>query len=313
MDSVTPTGTPAAAPAGSPSPSGGGGPTESTTAKDMFASEPTPGSQAQPAVQPTTPTAQPAGVPPPALPSTPPTGAPQSPPATPPVGAPPAGTAPAPVPLDRQTIESIVQGAVRGVQPPAQPPPFDQAKFERDFQVAKVTPDDMKILSEGGEKAVAHMQDMLQRPAKQALTMANFLIQQSLQQFRQELAPYMEFANASRETMFRQEFLGQNADLKDYEPIVHEVINKLQAAGVRGTKEEIFKKVSDEARRLIQVATKGNVPPTSGTPPPTGGQQPSQPTSPRMTPLSGGGQGGAGQGPASSDGSGNKTARTLFS
>lgn len=190
--------------------------------------------------------------------------------------------------MSPEQLSQVVASVVKGAQPAEIPKAFDQAEFDKTFNVVKVAKEDLDVLAQGGEKAVEKMHDLLQRTSKQAVTMTNYLVEDRMKNLMGQLQPYLQFANEMRESQFRGEFMDKNKDLAEYSPIVDEVVQNLNRSGIKGSKEEIFTKISTEARRLIAVAGgKLTVPAGAGQP---GGQPSIMPT------LPSGGQRGASTG-----------------
>lgn len=223
-----------------------------------------------------------------------------------PASQPPPAVTPASKQFDESTVANIVKSAVQSVmpQPKVEAPTMSQEEFEKKFSVAKVTAEDLSKLQEGGDVAVQVMGDLLQRSSRQAVTMSHFVAQQMVQQFKNEIAPYIQLAQQVQGQQVSQEFFKAHADLKDYAPIVEDVAIRLQSSGWKGDKAQLFTKLSEETRRLVAAATKGQVPS------PQGGNASQQPNPTMMAPVTTGGQGGAGN--STSSGKKVSTAQAIF-
>lgn len=175
-------------------------------------------------------------------------------------------------------------------------------EYNKLFNVPTITSDHIEQLFKGGDDAIKVMQELLQGSAKQAVTMAHYLMENNRTSLMKELDPYLQFSSQMRENQLKEEFMGKYPHLKDYEPILVEIKNKLEREGFKGSKDDVFKRISEEADRLINTVTSKQ----SGN-----GQQAisTQQQPPKMTTLSGGGQGGAGDPTSSGGGS---TAKRIF-
>ena len=277
---------------------------DNKSAQDLFGaagtSTPTPGSTPSPAAPPTTTPAAPApgGTPTPSTTPAPGTATPGSP--TPSVTPPPGMTAE----MVQQIVSSAVKGVAGELKPKEPEKPFTQEDFERTFNVVKMKPEDLAALAEGGEKAIAIHNNLLQGAVRQAVTMAQHLQTSELGKLQAALKPYMDFATTVREDMYRKEFYDTNKDLSGFEHVVDDVKTRLEREGLRGTKDEVFKRLAEETRKVIKSITeKGGTPAAGGST--------TQPTTTQMTPLSSGGQGGAGPSNAGG-GHQSNTAKAIF-
>lgn len=193
------------------------------------------------------------------------------------------------------TAEAIA-AAVRAGQPPAIPtqPQISQEEFDKTFNVVRANDKDYAaILGYVPEKLeqVKALNDYTQKIVRQATSMADFRTQQLLQQLEQKLTgqiqPVLQQHEAAVGETVKNDFFKAHADLKDFEPLVMHIAEALRTSGKKMSKDDAFKFVADETRRLIP---KGLVAAQPGTSP----NNPGQPTITRsMTPSSGGGQSGA--------------------
>jgi hypothetical protein len=201
-------------------------------------------------------------------------------------------------------VKEIVKSAVSETRPQEAPKQWTQEEFDKTFNVMRVNPKHLEMLAQGGDAALQAHNEMIQGAVRQAVTMAQALYQNQHAQLQQQLNPYMQFANQMRENAYRNEFYETNKDLAGFEPLVEDVKGRLEREGFKGSKEQVFKRLAEETRKVLSVVQKpgatGNVSQTQAN------------TTTKMTPLSGGGQGGAGSSNTTSAGGGSSTAKSIF-
>lgn len=200
-----------------------------------------------------------------------------------------------------ESVRELVRSVATEFKPKEPQKEMTPEEFDRAFAVAKVSPQHVERILKGGEDAVGALNEIVQAAARQSVTMAQHLLRNHQSEYDQKLQPYMQFATTVRENMYRQEFFEQNKDLVGYEEVMQDVQSRLDREGLKGTKEEVFKRLAEETRKVIKsVAAKA-------TPAGDGNTQTTPPN--KMTSLSSGGQGGAG---SAGGGKSSSTAKTIF-
>lgn len=213
--------------------------------------------------------------------------------------------------LSPEGLQQLVAGVAKAVQPQPQAqqqPQMSQEEFRKATNYFEATVDHLTKLGLPPEAAPI-FNELLQGIARQSLTMAKYMLDQRLQetsqQFTQQLTPLQQYYNEQNETKLRSEFMEKNPDLKGWEPLLETIYTNTIASGRKfANKEEAFDAFAKEAKRIIstlpaaQSATQGgNRTVTTPTP-----------SVRRMSTVATGGQGGAG----SSSGGAKSTAQTIF-
>ncbi len=132
------------------------------------------------------------------------------------------------------------------------------------------------------EEAVPALAQMLQSVQRQAQTMAALQVEGLRRQFTNQLNPLQVAAQAQNEQALKGEFLKANPEFTGFEPVLDMVYKQMDSEGYKGTKDNAFKEAAKRARGFIEQLPKGGV---KAAAPKT-----------RMSTVSAGGQGGAGQG-----------------
>lgn len=184
---------------------------------------------------------------------------------------------------------------------PASEPKMTQEEFDKHFNVVKVTKERLQKMYGWDDETltderISEFQQLQQDVVRQAVTMAAYQIRAAQEQMMQQMSPALTYARQQQEQVLREEFFTQNPDLKDYEPLLVEIKERLVASGFQGTKEEAFKRISEQAKQVLSKLPGiqlGN--PQSG----NNNQQLPKPAH-RMSTVSAGGQGGAGGTPKAS-------------
>lgn len=250
-------------------------------------------------------------------------------PAKPPVP-PPAGLTPeqiselaAQTALRVQSQQKLTPTTAAAKPPPA---PLSDAEFNQRFGVvtvdAKTYTDIFGFAPEKPEQVQA-LHNFGQGLVKQTMRMAQFLHQQELAKVRSELtgqvAPILQTHQATVEREMRNEFYTVNPDLKEFEALVDEIVDKLQTeAKVKGPlfqgtpaeqKAAAFNFVATRARTLLgRSAPSGQAAPQQVTSQQQ--QQVQQPTR-RMSTMSMGGQS-SGAGVAAVNSRSSNDAKSIF-
>jgi hypothetical protein len=209
--------------------------------------------------------------------------------------------------LSKEDIAAILKEAGVGERPAAvaateraAPPTADE--LEKMFNVWK--PDAAlltQLRSEKPEDALAALTLIRDGLLKQAMTMAEYRVQQLLKGLTDEhITPLHEFVTEAQATSFRNDFFEKYPDLEKYEALVDAVAAKLQASGFKGdSREAVMKKFSDETQLVVkQLLAAGG----GGSAAAAGGEDGAGvgkgagtgASQRRMSTLTGGGQGGGG-------------------
>lgn len=209
---------------------------------------------------------------------------------------PAAGAAQVTPPLTPELLQQLMTGAatsaVQATQAQQQPQGMTEEEFRRVFNV--YNPDKALFDAMGWEmtpEKVAILTQAFQGSARQAATMAAYQLEAYKQEIAKRLAPiaaYMEEAQMEKQ---KSRFLSKYPDLKGLEPLLVRIKDSFIREGRRfKTEDEAFQAVAEAAREVKQQILSANGGAAVGQ-----SQTQRQPTSSqRMAPLSGGGQGGAG-------------------
>lgn len=186
-------------------------------------------------------------------------------------------------------------------------PTYTQEQYDQMFNVYKPTADLLtRMRSEDPQVALKALAEMQQGLIKQAMTMAEYRMQQYrdsiLKKYGDDLAPIQSFVTEQQATSFRNDFFKDYPDLEPYETIVDAVAAKLQGQGWQGKdRKDVMKRFADESQAVVQTLLAkagGNGAAASGKKvvafPATDKK--------RMSTLTGGGQGGTSR-PGASQGS----------
>lgn len=241
--------------------------------------------------------AQPAATPPA---QTPPASA--TPPVQPATGTPPAQTPPAAPSFTPEQIAAAVRAGIEPlVQKPTTPALTDEqvaqqlgvvsvtdATYEAILGVKPSTPAQVKALNDYGQAI-----------AKQAVTIANLITQQQMQQFRDSMTPYIQATREAEASRQRETFFKEHPTLTGYEALVKQVFSTALAEG---------RKFPDaaQARKYVADTTAALLKSSGITPqarPAGGGGTPQRTQTPQTRPMSptsmGGRSGGSPGKPAS--------------
>jgi hypothetical protein len=273
-----------------------------------------------------TPTPSPAAPATPATPATPageptPAGAPT--PQSPQPGQ--AGSQQQPAQLTPEQIADIAaQAGIRAQQTQRQQeqqqePQLTQEQIEQQFNFIRPKGEDMETLFAGGEPAIAKMTELLHGTVKMANTIAGHFIKREVDKVRAELraefgeqiGPAREMANEKLVEKHTNAFYEVHPELKPFEATLKHVYATLAQSGFKGTPEQVYAKIAEEAKKLItQVNPDAFAPGQQAAATPVAGAKPATTPNHRMSTLSnGGGSGGAGATPS---GGAKTTAEKLF-
>lgn len=205
-------------------------------------------------------------------------------------------------PMDAAAIAKAVAEGMRGVLPQQQPqqtaqPNLSQEQIEQQLGVYKMNAKDYEEaygVKPTDQQLAAHNR-ILQAVAKQAVTMATVMQQNSLQQFHGQLNPYITAVRAAEAEKQKTIFFTDNKDLVGYDALVAKEYAALKSSGTKfASVEEARKAVADNVRatlKSIGVTPNGPAAATTSTNKP---QTTNSPTSSRqMTTTQIGGRGGS--------------------
>lgn len=206
-------------------------------------------------------------------------------------------------PVQVQPVAPVVQ--TPAVVTPAATPSVED--IHKSLNVYKMNDADYAAIFETESKAdsIKALDNVLQKVARQAVTMAHTLAEERIAALTSQVQPYMQFADEQRMSVMEQNFYQTNPDLKGSEPLVEAVVNAFAQKKVKfNTPQEMFTAIATNVKAYKQqLGGQTQVPKAPA---------PVQPPAakPRMAPLSSGGQGGAA--PSGGSASGMSTARALF-
>ena len=204
--------------------------------------------------------------------------------------------------LTKEDITEILKSAGVGERPAAavdsgakrEPP--SEAELEKMFNVWKPSPELIaQLRSEKPEDAIAALTLIRDGLLKQAMTMAEYRVQQLLTKLHDEqLAPLQTYVSEAQANSFRNDFFEKYPDLTKYESLVDAVAAKLQQAGFQGkSRDEVMKKFADETKAVVKTLLGAG----SGNGAATGTETGAAKGKRQMSTLTGGGQGtGGGKG-----------------
>lgn len=203
--------------------------------------------------------------------------------------------------IDPTAIARAIVQAQKEAATPAEPAPkqMTDEEFRKAVNYAEANAEQVAALLQGGEPAVAAMNQIIQSTARQAMTVAAMHAQQLIQQYRsqmdQQLAPYMAMADRVNQQNFEMEFLDTHKDLAPYcsrgengQSLLDYAADQLIKQGYNPgsySRADNMKRIAETVRGFI---TQFGVKPAAATPQPAAPGQPK----PAMPTMSSGGQGG---------------------
>lgn len=179
----------------------------------------------------------------------------------------------------------------------ADAPQMSQEQFNKMFNVWQPSADFLaQLRHEDPATALKAMEQLRDNVIRQALTLAEYRIQQHLEKtqkdFESRLEPLSSYVTERQATDFRDTFFQKYPELEKYEKIVEAVSIKLQNAGFKGkTRDEVMAKYADEAKLVLKDVLSTDAA-NAGK---NGGQSAKTATKSRMSTLTGGGQATAGR------------------
>jgi len=212
----------------------------------------------------------------------------------------------------------VVPGQVAPAQQQRQ---FTQEDFDRTFKVFKPTAKMLaslkKAIADGDEgEGLAALNELAHGVYQQSATMAAYLVQKMQNDFEPRLAPLQAMYQKHQEDQLWSRFQEKNPDLKGQRQMVEVVTRKLFESGFQGNEEEAFQLVADQTRIMFQQmfgdSWKDMIGKTQTQQQQTQAQSAQRTSASRMSTLSGGGQVGAGDGSARSNGKNRPAGMEVF-
>lgn len=219
-----------------------------------------------------------------------------------------------PTPEQIAAYQRAVEAQMAQQQPVVQKTPPTQQELEKAMNKFSVDETLFKKIfeSETPEESIAAMNQMVQGSVIQAVTMAKHLYENEIHQLRQQLNPYVTYAEQALEHERVNTFYNKNPELKPLESVVNMVTQQMRAEGLRfESDEKAYEEVAKRAKAQVDLLkAAGLTPQTVQTPVATPSVQAPVAQRPQMAALPTGGQGGGG----STSGSTGKqsTAQKLF-
>jgi hypothetical protein len=200
--------------------------------------------------------------------------------------------------LSKDDIQEILAGALESVggataeksnatAPAARE--WTQDDFNRTFNVLKFSPELLaQLRHETPEVAMKALEQIRDGMVRQAMTMAEYRIQQLVKEIRDnDLAPIQSYVSEQQATGFRNDFFKDYPDLEKYEEIVDAVALRLENVIKPGTsRADVMKQYAEATTKIIEKLTAAKGGTTNGTVKPVGTATGKN----RMSTLTGGGQ-----------------------
>ncbi len=195
--------------------------------------------------------------------------------------------------------EQLAQAMRQALQPQQgqQQAPMDDATFRKTFNVYEADASTYEAMFGVAPTSPAQVQALntaLQGVARQAVTiarhLANQMIQERLGQFETQIKPIQQHFQTTREEAIKTTFYTQHPRLREYEPMLREIVDAARARGQTfPSPEAAMEYVANTAYKLLPQLAGG---PAVSTQNPAPGSQPAG--SRAMTPMSMGGRSGQG-------------------
>ena len=171
-------------------------------------------------------------------------------------------------------------------------------EIDKQLNVFRANEEMITKVLQGGPEAVKAMQAIVDGVARHAVTVANIINKQELEQHNQRINPYIQFAQEVQAQQARANYLSTNPTHEGLEPLVEQVSRQMMSEKFAGSQKQVFAEV---AKRVEALATTLKIPRAnaSGAGASDAATEKQKSTS-RMSTVSAGGQGGAGS-PISGD------------
>lgn len=158
----------------------------------------------------------------------------------------------------QQQFQQPVQQPAPVQHQPQAPRQMSQEDINKALNVYTVTPEEFNGLftEQDSAKAAGILNGMLQKAVVQAVTMSKHLIEDQANQLSSRVQPYMQFADAQREVMLREQFFIANPDLKGQDLLIGNVMNQLAIERQQGayrpqSEAQVFSDVATRTKALI--------------------------------------------------------------
>ena len=153
-----------------------------------------------------------------------------------------------------------------------------------------------QLRSEKPEDAVAALTAIRDGLLKQAMSMAEYRVQQLLKGLQDDqIAPLQSFVSEAQANSFRSDFFTKYPDLEKYETIVDAVAAKLQQSGFKAeSREKVMERFATEAQAIVKSLLAGSG--AAGAAAGNGKTGSGNPPQRKMSTLTGGGHGPGGTG-----------------
>ena len=221
-----------------------------------------------------------------------------------------------PAGLDAKSLVSALKEAGLFAQQPAEPgqpaqPQMTEQQMRQALNVYEPTAEIVEAIRQGGEPAVAALQQVVQGAVKQAVTLASLVLEKKMAEVDQRYSPAVNMAQEAQMKQQADRFFGKYPKFKGMEPLLMQIRDSMVARKLQFPNEEAaFEAVSQQADSILKML------PGGGNTPNTAGQQTQQPAGvknqqpkPNMPTLSGKGTGGA---PANGTVAKQSTAQKIF-
>lgn len=186
--------------------------------------------------------------------------------------------------LSKEDIRELVQAVRQQPQQPAAQ--LSDEEIRKQLNIFQPSEQLLADLQEGGEKALAAVQTIVDGATRQAVSLARLDYVQQIQQLAQTVQPALAIAKQQQDEQLKAGFFKEYPDLKPYESLLTEIRDAMVSRGEKfASPKEAYKAVATRAQAFLQQAgLKGSA---KSQQPGSNGRQ--------MSTLTSGGQGGAGQ------------------
>lgn len=208
------------------------------------------------------------------------------------------GAGSAAVSLSKDDLKEILSSVKQQAGAPAgeTKKPLTEAEIKKQLNYYGVSEADLQEVAEGGPKAIAAFQRMLDGTTRHALTVAQLQTQQQYDELKAMVAPHIKFAQDMQMQQAKGAYFDKNPTHVGLEPLIQQVARQMQSEKFQGdTQEKVFAEV---AKRVDALASSLKIPKaeagaaTDVAKPGAGGNNNDSKT--RMSTVSAGGQGQAG-------------------
>lgn len=197
-------------------------------------------------------------------------------------------------PTTEQITASVREG-LRQSAPPAEPKQYSPEELDKLFNVWQPTNELMERIRNGGEDGLRAFVELRDGLSKQFGTLLQYQLELARRELVSQMDPALKYVAEAAAKADRDDFFGQNEDLKDHELLTQTVFNALKAEGYQAPdKATAFKTLADRTRALIPTSSSNG----SGHAPSGAARTTNRSTGNRPASLSSGSQAGGGGGSA---------------